>query len=87
MTEKQWDDIMNVHLRGTYKCTKAAYPYMLKQKYGRIVNTTSTSGTYGNYGQANYAAAVRNRDNLKPCRIELTMTEMRHLGLLAGISH
>jgi len=37
--------------------TKAAYPYMLKQKYGRIVNTTSTSGIYGNFGQANYAAA------------------------------
>lgn len=58
MTDKMWDDIMNVHLRGTYKCTKAAYPYMLKQKYGRIVNTTSTSGIYGNYGQTNYAAAA-----------------------------
>ena len=45
-------------MRGTYKVTKAAYPYMLKQKYGRIVNTTSTSGIYGNFGQANYAAAV-----------------------------
>jgi len=52
-----WDIIMAVHLRGTYKVTKAAWPYMLKQKYGRIVNTTSTSGIYGNFGQANYAAA------------------------------
>lgn len=58
MTDEQWDIIMAVHLRGTYKVTKAAYPYMLKQKYGRIVNTTSTSGIYGNFGQANYAAAV-----------------------------
>ncbi|CAK7209371.1 bifunctional hydroxyacyl-CoA dehydrogenase/enoyl-CoA hydratase fox2 [Sporothrix bragantina] len=57
MTDKMWDEIMNVHLRGTYKCARAAYPYMVKQKYGRIVNTTSTSGIYGNYGQANYAAA------------------------------
>ncbi|KAH0847810.1 Peroxisomal hydratase-dehydrogenase-epimerase [Fonsecaea pedrosoi] len=57
MTEKQWDDIFNVHLHGTYACTKAAYPYMMKQKYGRIVNTSSTSGVYGNYGQANYATA------------------------------
>ncbi|KIW91758.1 peroxisomal hydratase-dehydrogenase-epimerase [Cladophialophora bantiana CBS 173.52] len=57
MEDKQWDDIINVHLRGTYKVTKAAYPYMVKQKYGRIVNTTSTSGIYGNFGQANYAAA------------------------------
>ena len=63
MTDKMWDDIMNVHLRGTYKCTKAAYPYMLKQKYGRIVNTTSTSGIYGNYGQANYAAAASQSAN------------------------
>ncbi|EON98375.1 putative peroxisomal hydratase-dehydrogenase-epimerase protein [Phaeoacremonium minimum UCRPA7] len=57
MTEKQWDDIISCHLRGTYSCTKAAYPYMLKQKYGRIVNTTSTSGIYGNFGQANYGTA------------------------------
>jgi multifunctional beta-oxidation protein len=58
MTDDQWDIIMAVHARGTFKVTKAAYPYMLKQKYGRIVNTTSTSGIYGNFGQANYAAAV-----------------------------
>ena len=58
MTDEQWDIILAVHLRGTYKVTRAAYPYMLKQKYGRIVNTTSTSGIYGNFGQANYAAAV-----------------------------
>jgi multifunctional beta-oxidation protein len=58
MEDKLWDDVIAVHLRGTYKTTKAAYPYMFKQKYGRIVNTTSTSGIYGNFGQANYAAAV-----------------------------
>ena len=57
MDDKQWDQVLSVHLRGTYKVTKAAWPYMLKQKYGRIVNTTSTSGIYGNFGQANYAAA------------------------------
>lgn len=59
MTDDQWHIIMKVHLRGTYKVSKAAYPYMVKQKYGRIINTTSTSGIYGNFGQANYAAAVR----------------------------
>lgn len=58
MDDKQWDEILNVHLRGTYKVTKAAWPYFLKQKYGRVVNTTSTSGIYGNFGQANYSAAV-----------------------------
>ncbi|ROT38722.1 short chain dehydrogenase [Sodiomyces alkalinus F11] len=57
MDDSLWDPVMNVHLRGTYKVTKAAWPYFLKQKYGRVVNTTSTSGIYGNFGQANYAAA------------------------------
>ena len=57
MTDDQWNIILSVHLRGTYKVSKAAWPHMLKQKYGRIVNTTSTSGIYGNFGQANYAAA------------------------------
>ena len=58
MDDSLWDPVINVHTRGTYKVTKAAWPYMLKQKYGRIVNTTSTSGIYGNFGQANYSAAV-----------------------------
>ena len=57
MTDDQWNLVVNVHLRGTYKVTKAAWPYMLAQKYGRIVNTASTSGIYGNFGQANYAVA------------------------------
>jgi len=57
MDDKQFHQVMDVHLRGTYKATKAAWPVFLKQKYGRVVNTTSTSGIYGNFGQANYAAA------------------------------
>ena len=61
MTDELWDAIVAVHLRGTYKISKAAWPYMLQQKYGRIVNTTSTSGIYGNFGQSNYATAVRQR--------------------------
>ncbi|KAH7359516.1 multifunctional beta-oxidation protein-like protein [Pyrenochaeta sp. MPI-SDFR-AT-0127] len=57
MTDDQWDIIHKVHLNGTYSCSKAAWPFMIKQKYGRIINTTSTSGIYGNFGQANYASA------------------------------
>ena len=57
MDDPQWDEVINVHLRGTYKTTKAAWPIFLRQKYGRIINTASTSGIYGNFGQANYAAA------------------------------
>jgi multifunctional beta-oxidation protein len=63
MDDNLWDPVMNVHARGTYKITKAAWPYFLKQKYGRVVNTTSTSGIYGNFGQANYAAAVSRKRN------------------------
>ena len=58
MTDDLWYPVMNVHLRGTYKVTRAAWPHFLKQKYGRVVNITSTSGIYGNFGQANYGAAV-----------------------------
>lgn len=58
MTDEQWFSVMNVHLRSTYLITRAAWPYMMKQRFGRIVNITSTTGIYGNFGQANYAAAV-----------------------------
>ncbi|KAI9859948.1 MAG: bifunctional hydroxyacyl-CoA dehydrogenase/enoyl-CoA hydratase fox2 [Vezdaea acicularis] len=57
MDDAFWDPVIAVHLRGTYKVTKAAWPYFLKQKYGRVINTTSTSGIYGSFGQANYATA------------------------------
>ena len=63
MTDDLWFPVMNVHLRGTYKVTRAAWPHFLKQKYGRVVNITSTSGIYGNFGQANYACAVRWQPN------------------------
>jgi multifunctional beta-oxidation protein len=58
MDDSLWDPVIAVHLKGTYSVTKAAWPYFLKQKYGRVVNTASTSGIYGNFGQANYAVAV-----------------------------
>lgn len=58
MDEKSWNDIMDIHLRATYKITHAAWPLFQKQQYGRVVNTTSTTGIYGRFGQANYAAAV-----------------------------
>jgi multifunctional beta-oxidation protein len=72
MDDNLWNPVINVHLRGTYKTTKAAWPYFLKQKYGRIINTTSTSGIYGNFGQANYAAAVSNaqHEGMFPLLIE-----------------
>lgn len=52
-----WDMIVKVHINGVYAVTKAAWPHMLEQGYGRVLNVSSPSGLYGNVGQANYAMA------------------------------
>lgn len=52
-----WDIVMDVHLNGSAYVTHAAWPIMYEKQYGRIVFTSSTSGIYGNFGQANYGAA------------------------------
>ncbi|KAF9541854.1 hypothetical protein EC957_002624 [Mortierella hygrophila] len=57
MTDQQWNLIFQVHVEGAYKVLKAAWPIFRKQKFGRIINTTSAAGLYGNFGQANYSAA------------------------------
>ncbi|CAG7851957.1 Peroxisomal hydratase-dehydrogenase-epimerase Short=HDE; AltName: Full=Multifunctional beta-oxidation protein; Short=MFP; Includes: RecName: Full=2-enoyl-CoA hydratase; Includes: RecName: Full=(3R)-3-hydroxyacyl-CoA dehydrogenase [Serendipita indica DSM 11827] len=57
MSEKEWDDVIQVHLRGTYKGAKAVWPIFQQQKYGRILTTASSVGIYGNFGQANYSTA------------------------------
>jgi len=58
MDDGMWDVVMDVHLRGTYLVTKAAYDQMLEQGHGgRIIMTSSTSGLLGNFGQTNYGAA------------------------------
>lgn len=58
MDDDMWDVVLDVHLRGTYLTTKAAYDRMLEQGTGgRIIMTSSTSGLLGNFGQTNYGAA------------------------------
>lgn len=57
MTEEEWDAVINVHLKGTFACTKFAAIHMRQQKSGRIINTTSGAGLRGATGQSNYAAA------------------------------
>jgi 3-oxoacyl-[acyl-carrier protein] reductase len=57
MTEEEWDEVIAIDLKGVFACTKAAIPYMIEQKYGRIINVTSVAGIAGNVGQANYSAA------------------------------
>lgn len=57
MKELDWDLIMKVHLKGAYSVTRAAWNIMREKKYGRIVNTGSSAGIYGSFGQVNYATA------------------------------
>jgi 3-hydroxyacyl-CoA dehydrogenase/3a,7a,12a-trihydroxy-5b-cholest-24-enoyl-CoA hydratase len=56
MTDEDWDLVYDVHLKGAYKVSHAAFPHMREQGYGRFVMTTSAAGIYGNFGQANYSA-------------------------------
>src|SRR5215475_2865604 len=57
MTQADWDLVYKVHVLGTFKVTHAAWPHMRDAGYGRIVNTSSAAGIYGNFGQANYSMA------------------------------
>jgi len=57
MSNEDWDQVQAVHLRGSYLMSKACWAHMSKQKYGKIIMTSSTSGLFGNFGQANYSAA------------------------------
>jgi len=57
MTIADFRKVVDVHLMGSAICTHAVWPIMREQKYGRIVLTASSSGLYGNFGQANYGAA------------------------------
>ncbi|MFA5323004.1 MAG: SDR family oxidoreductase [Smithella sp.] len=57
MTIEEWDAVMSVHLRGAFCVTQPALAVMREHNYGRIIMTSSTSGSFGNFGQSNYGAA------------------------------
>ena len=57
MTDELWDPVLDVHLRGAMCVTRAAWPHLREQAYGRIVSTSSAAGIFGNFGQTNYGAA------------------------------
>lgn len=56
MTDANWDEVYRSSLFGTFAVTKAAWPVMRRQRYGRVINCVSAAGLYGNFGQVNYAA-------------------------------
>lgn len=55
--DSDWDLVSAVHIKGAYKCARAAWPHFRKQKYGRVINTASAAGLFGSFGQTNYSAA------------------------------
>lgn len=57
MTESEFDSVIGVNLKGVFNCTQAVAEHMIERGYGRIVNTSSVVGIYGNFGQTNYVAA------------------------------
>jgi len=57
MSEQQWDDVIDINLRGTFLCTKHALRSMIRQGWGRIVSLSSIAGVVGNHGQTNYSAS------------------------------
>jgi 3-oxoacyl-[acyl-carrier protein] reductase len=57
MSEEDWDAVQDTNLKGTFNCSKAAIRYMMRKRYGRIINISSVSGQMGNAGQTNYSAS------------------------------
>ncbi|PIC63125.1 3-oxoacyl-ACP reductase FabG [Sporosarcina sp. P13] len=73
MTMEQWQEVLNVNLTGVFNCTQAVLPTMVGNGKGKIINTSSISGVYGNIGQTNYAAS-------KSALIGMTKTWAKELG-------
>jgi 3-oxoacyl-[acyl-carrier protein] reductase len=57
MSDEEWDEVIGTNLRGAFLFTRAASRYMLRARYGRIINISSVSGVMGNPGQTNYSAS------------------------------
>jgi NAD(P)-dependent dehydrogenase (short-subunit alcohol dehydrogenase family) len=57
LSGEDFDAVMNVHVGGSFNVTRAAWPHLREQQYGRVIFTSSAAGIFGNFGQANYAAA------------------------------
>lgn len=73
MTVEDFSSVLNVNITGVFNCTQAVLPHLVKQGHGKIINTSSVSGVYGNVGQSNYAAS-------KAAVIGMTKTWAKELG-------
>ncbi|SOC37567.1 3-oxoacyl-ACP reductase FabG [Ureibacillus acetophenoni] len=73
MTEEDFDRVIDVNLKGVFNCTQAVVPHMIEKGYGKVINTSSVSGVYGNVGQTNYAAT-------KAAVVGMTKTWAKELG-------
>lgn len=73
MTEKDWDDVIDINLKGAFLCTRAAARIMIRQRSGKIINMSSVAGVMGNPGQTNYSSS-------KAGLIGLTKSTAKELG-------
>jgi 3-oxoacyl-[acyl-carrier protein] reductase len=80
MKDDDWDDVMNVDLRGVFLMTRAVSKSMVRQKAGRIINIASTAGAMGNAGQVNYSAAKAGLIGLT----KAAARELAHWGILVN---
>jgi len=80
MKDEDWDQVLNVNLRGAFLMTRAVAKVMMRQKGGRIINIASTAGTMGNIGQANYSAAKAGLIGLT----KAAARELAHWGILVN---
>jgi 3-oxoacyl-[acyl-carrier protein] reductase len=87
MSDEQFDRVLNVNLRGNFLMTKAVIPYMMEQKYGKIVHLSSVSAYNGNFGQTNYAASkaaimgmtrVQGKDSVNTASMSMPSRRLHH---------
>ena len=80
MKDEDWDEVLNVNLRGAFLMTRAVSKLMMRQKGGRIINIVSVAGVMGNPGQANYSAAKAGLIGLT----KAAARELAHWGILVN---